>query len=180
MLALYHLLRGKASVDQMEGAGQILDEAEVTELPTARFAVIVGTALNPSRTQKVNGLTTRTLWGNIAAQLGGQDGYEIVKTADKKSVAPRRKRSHHASQPIRSRHHPHRRISRVYPQHIRCQWLTRRFIRREPHLRAVLDRSSQKFRTESTRRFNSRIRHRNRRRGRASSTGSDSAHHWEA
>ena len=88
MLALYHLLRGEASVTQMEGAGQILDEAEVTELPTAHFAVIVGTALNPSRTQKVNGITTRTLWGNIAAQLGGQDGYEIVKAADKKRVAP--------------------------------------------------------------------------------------------
>ncbi|MCY3721684.1 MAG: DUF499 domain-containing protein [Candidatus Poribacteria bacterium] len=88
MLALYHLLRGEASVDQMEGARQILNEAEVPELPTARFAVIVGTALNPSRTQKVNGITTRTLWGNIAAQLGGQEGYTIVKAADKKRVAP--------------------------------------------------------------------------------------------
>ena len=63
MLALYHLLRGEASVDQMEGAGQILNEAEVNELPTARFAIIVGTALNPARTQKVNGIATRTLWG---------------------------------------------------------------------------------------------------------------------
>ena len=88
MLALYHLLRGEADVTQMEGAEQILNAADVTELPTARFAVLVGTALNPSRTQKVNGITTRTLWGNIAAQLGGQDGYAIIKTADKKSVAP--------------------------------------------------------------------------------------------
>ncbi|MXV82112.1 ATP-binding protein [Candidatus Poribacteria bacterium] len=88
MLALYHLLGGTVSVDQMEGARHILNEAEVSELPKARFAVIVGTALNPSRTQKVNGITTRTLWGNIAAQLGGQEGYTIVKAADKKSVAP--------------------------------------------------------------------------------------------
>ena len=88
MLALYHLLSGEASVAQMEGARQILDEADVTDLPTVRFAVIVGTNLNPSRTQKIKGITTRTLWGNIAAQLGGQDGYEIVKAADKKSVAP--------------------------------------------------------------------------------------------
>ena len=88
MLALYHLLRGEADVTQMEGAEQILNAADVNELPTARFAVIVGTALNPSRTKKVNGITTRTLWGNIAAQLGEQDGYAIIKTADKKSVAP--------------------------------------------------------------------------------------------
>ena len=88
MLALYHLLRGKASVAEMEGAERILNAAEVSKLPTARIAVIVGTDLNPSRPQDVNGITTRTLWGNIAAQLGGQEGYAIVKTADKKSVAP--------------------------------------------------------------------------------------------
>lgn len=88
MLALYHLFSGKASPEQMEEADSILHEAQVSELPAARIAVIVGADLNPSRTQKVNSITTRTLWGNIAAQLGGQDGYEIVKTADKKSVAP--------------------------------------------------------------------------------------------
>ena len=88
MLALYHLLRGEADVEQMEGAELILDAAEVTELPSVRFAVIVGTALNPTRTEKVQGITTRTLWGNIAAQLGGQEGYDIVKAADKNSVAP--------------------------------------------------------------------------------------------
>ena len=88
MLALYHLLSGKASIAQMEGAERIRDAAEVPELPTVRFAVIVGTDLNPARMQKVQGITTRTLWGNIAAQLGGQAGYEIVQAADKKSVAP--------------------------------------------------------------------------------------------
>ena len=88
MLALYHLFNGKASPEQMEGTGSILHEAQVSELPAARIAVIVGADLNPSRTQKVNSITTRTLWGNIAAQLGGQDGYDIVKAADKKSVAP--------------------------------------------------------------------------------------------
>ena len=93
-MALYHLLRGNASVDQTESAGQILEEAGVTKLPTARFAVIVGTVLNPSRTQKVNGITIRTLWGNIAAQLGGREGYTIVQAADKKSVAPVQMTSH--------------------------------------------------------------------------------------
>ena len=88
MLALYHLLRGKASVAEMEGTERILDAAEVPELPTAHFAVIVGTDLNPSRTQAVKGIKTRTLWGNIAAQLGGKEGYAIVQAADKKSVAP--------------------------------------------------------------------------------------------
>ena len=88
MLALYHLLTADVGIEQMDGAGQILEAADVDAIPTARFAVIVGTALDASRTQVVNGIETRTLWGNIAAQLGGAEGYAIVKTADEKSIAP--------------------------------------------------------------------------------------------
>ena len=112
----------------MEGARQILDEADVTDLPTVRFAVIVGTNLNPSRTQEIKGITTRTLWGNIAAQLGGQKGYEIVKAADKKSVAPGANDLTTLLNEFGPAIHPHRRISCVYTQHIRCQWLASRFV----------------------------------------------------
>ena len=88
MLALFHLLGQKARVDQMEGAESIIREAQENELPHARLAVIVGTDLNPSESRQVNGLTIRTLWGDIAAQLGGQGGYAIVRAADEKGVAP--------------------------------------------------------------------------------------------
>ena len=74
MLALFHLLGQEARVDQMEGAESIICDAQVSELPHARLAVIVGTDLNPSETRQVNGITVRTLWGNIAAQLGGSGG----------------------------------------------------------------------------------------------------------
>ena len=88
MLALFHLLSRKASPEQMEGAEVIINDAQMSELPDARLAVIVGTGLNPSRTRQVNGLTVRTLWGDIAAQLGGREGYAIVRAADEKGVAP--------------------------------------------------------------------------------------------
>lgn len=88
MLALYHLLSGKVTPDQMEGVEHILTEAQVSEVPDARIAVIVGTDLNPTVIRDVNGVNVRTLWGDIAAQLGGQEGYAIVKEADEKSVAP--------------------------------------------------------------------------------------------
>ncbi len=88
MLALYHLLSGKVTPDQMEGVEHILSEAQVSEVPDARIAVIVGTDLNPTVARDVNGINVRTLWGDIAAQLGGQEGYAIVKKADEKGVAP--------------------------------------------------------------------------------------------
>lgn len=88
MLALFHLVDRNASIDQMEGTESIIGDAGVSELPHARLAVIAGTSLNPTETRQVNGITVRTLWGDIAAQLGGQKGYEIVRTADEKGVAP--------------------------------------------------------------------------------------------
>ena len=88
MLALFHLLGQEARVDQMEGAESIIRDAQVSKLPHARLAVIVGTDLNPSETRQINGITVRTLWGDIAAQLGGQEGYAIVRAADEKGVAP--------------------------------------------------------------------------------------------
>ena len=88
MLALFHLLGQQARVDQMEGAENILCDAQVSKLPYVRLAVIVGTDLNPSETRQINGITVQTLWGDIAAQLGGQEGYAIVRAADEKGVAP--------------------------------------------------------------------------------------------
>ena len=88
MLALFHLLGQNAGVDQMEGTEGIIRDAQVSKLPDARLAVIVGTNLNPSVTRQVNGITVGTLWGDIAAQLGGQKGYAIVRAADEKGVAP--------------------------------------------------------------------------------------------
>ena len=88
MLALFHLVGRNASIDQMEGTESIIGHAGVSELPHARLAVIAGTSLNPAETRQVNGITVRTLWGDIAAQLGGKEGYAIVRAADEKSVAP--------------------------------------------------------------------------------------------
>ena len=88
MLALYHLLGRGAGIEQMEGTEDILHEAGEDELPAARLAVIVGADLSPSESRRVNGIAVRTLWGNIAAQLGGREAYNVVKAADKNSVAP--------------------------------------------------------------------------------------------
>ena len=88
MLALFHLLGRKVSINEMEGTETIIADAGVSELPQARLVVIAGTSLNPAQARQINGITVRTLWGDIAAQLGGQDGYAIVRTADEKGVAP--------------------------------------------------------------------------------------------
>ncbi|MFN2137709.1 MAG: ATP-binding protein, partial [Candidatus Promineifilaceae bacterium] len=58
------------------------------DLPEANRAVLVGTALNPSNPRIYPDATTQTLWGELAYQLGGKEGYDMVALADQKGVSP--------------------------------------------------------------------------------------------
>ena len=95
LLALYHLLRGRAPLARLRGASELLAEAGIGQPPPARVAVVVGTAVNPTRERRppnLPGITIRTLWGEIAAQLAEQAGdpalYDRVRTADRRGVPP--------------------------------------------------------------------------------------------
>ena len=95
MLALYHMLRGKAPIVKLPGLKAVLDEAGVKAPTICRVAVLVGTALDPSKSRRepqLPGVTINTLWGEMAAQLAVDSGvpkiYDYIKEADKKGVAP--------------------------------------------------------------------------------------------
>ena len=72
MLALYHLMRGRVSLDKISNIKPVLKRAGISTLPKANVAVLVGTALNPTRSKRpgnMPGITINTLWGEMAAQL---------------------------------------------------------------------------------------------------------------
>lgn len=95
MLALYHMMRGRVSIDKIPSIRPVLEEAGVGVLPKANVAVLVGTVMDPTkakRPQNMPGITINTIWGEMAAQLAESAGdlklYEFVKEADKKGVSP--------------------------------------------------------------------------------------------
>lgn len=95
LLALYHMSRGGVPLAKMPNLKAVLDEAGFTALPKANVAVLVGTALDPSRSKRptnLPGVTINTVWGEMAAQLaisaGKPELYDFVKEADKKGVSP--------------------------------------------------------------------------------------------
>lgn len=54
-----------------------------------RRAVFVGTQISPGNPHtKPDGTVVRTLWGEIAWQLGGKEGYKLVKDDDERATNP--------------------------------------------------------------------------------------------
>ena len=92
LLAVYHLAGAIADALNIPGVADILAEEglEASELPSSvTRAVLVGTALSPHRlVDKPDGTTVRTLWGEMAWQLGGPEGYSLVSGEDEAGVDP--------------------------------------------------------------------------------------------
>ena len=96
MLALYHLLKGQVPLSRIEAyVRPVLQGAGISTLIKTRIAVIVGTAIDPSKSRRpanFPGMTINTVWGEIAAQLAESAGnlklYDIVREADRKGVSP--------------------------------------------------------------------------------------------
>ena len=88
MLALYHLASGEPAAN-MPGIESLLKAAGIDRPVKANRAVLVGTALGPAQPRvKPDGVTVNTLWGELAWQLGGADGYGMVRGDDEKGVSP--------------------------------------------------------------------------------------------
>lgn len=88
MLALYHLFSG-ANPGELAGVDAVLAEAGVKSLPRAKCVVLVGNKISPGNpVTKADGTVVRTLWGELAWQLGGKQAYSRVKADDEKATNP--------------------------------------------------------------------------------------------
>jgi predicted AAA+ superfamily ATPase len=88
MLALYHLLSG-ADASRLLGVEELLATAGVERLPTARRVVLVGNKISPGNpSRKPDGTVVRTLWGELAWQLGGAAAYARVAEDDALATSP--------------------------------------------------------------------------------------------
>ena len=88
MLALYHLFSGTAS-GELDGIDPVLQKAEATELAAVRRVVLVGNKISPGNpVTKPDGTVIRTLWGELAWQLGGKKAFARVAADDEKATSP--------------------------------------------------------------------------------------------
>ena len=74
LLALYHLLKKPNEVSKLPQIKDLVAAAGLQQIPPASVACLVGTALNPT--------SSRTFWGEMAFQLGGEKLYRMVARSD--------------------------------------------------------------------------------------------------
>lgn len=88
MLAVYHLANRQCALGDLSGIPALLDHAGVMDVPTAKVAVLDGTAHAPGQPWKHGKQAIRTLWGEMAWQLGGAEGFSLVQEADANGTSP--------------------------------------------------------------------------------------------
>jgi len=89
LLALYHLFSGAIGFSEIPGGEHILKEVgQIDDRITANRVVIVGTAFSATEPRVYADVTTHTMWGDIAYQLGGANAYKVIENADLTAVAP--------------------------------------------------------------------------------------------
>jgi predicted AAA+ superfamily ATPase len=88
MLALYHLFSGIAPTE-LAGIDAVMHEAGASRVPTARRVVLVGNKISPGNpSTKPDGTVVRTLWGELAWQLGGKKAFARVQADDENATSP--------------------------------------------------------------------------------------------
>ena len=96
MLALYHMFSGTAA-SVLPGVDELLVSSGASELPSVNRVVLVGNRISPgSPAKKPDGTEVRTLWGELAWQLGftagglteAQRAFDLVRADDENATNP--------------------------------------------------------------------------------------------
>lgn len=88
MLAVYHLATRSCPLSDLAGVPGLIKQAGLMDVPQAKVAVLDGTDMGPNQPRKHGKQTVNTLWGEMAWQLGGDEGLALVKEADVSGTSP--------------------------------------------------------------------------------------------
>ena len=89
LTTLFHLATNGEKAKTWKGVDAILKKADVSQVSQSNVAVFVGTEFDVIRGRGGDGEPVRkTPWGEIAWQLCGQKGFDLVAEHDAKGIAP--------------------------------------------------------------------------------------------
>lgn len=89
LISLYHTVKYSRDFRNMEAVRHILAPEDMPQFDDAKVAVFTQNTVSVVNGHQVeDGIVTHTLWGELAWQLGGREGYEHVRQADEQRIAP--------------------------------------------------------------------------------------------
>jgi len=89
LITLYHLARLGKKLTNLSSVSELIDVTGIPGFETANVAVFTNKTTDPTQGHTVNGTRIRTIWGELAWQLAGKEGYEIVRENDQQQIAPK-------------------------------------------------------------------------------------------
>jgi len=89
LISIYHIIKSGAKLLESESCANILQDGVKPNFEGAKVAVFTNNTTDVSQGRITSeGITINTLWGEIAYQLGGVEGYKKVKQNDEERIAP--------------------------------------------------------------------------------------------
>ncbi len=85
LIALYHLVKNKVNNPRIV---EFVDPSFIPKEHLDRVACIVGNDMDVENGINHGDVTTYTIWGEIAYQLGGKEAYQILRESDVNRIAP--------------------------------------------------------------------------------------------
>lgn len=88
LISLYHLIKAGKRVTSWELTSDIIDEIGQPQFDNANIAVFTNTTNDPTQGRTDGDIHIKTIWGELAWQLGGKEAYEIVRMNDENRTSP--------------------------------------------------------------------------------------------
>jgi hypothetical protein len=89
LISLFHLAKWGKRATKSEHTKELLAATGEPEFESANIAVFTNTTNDPAQGRKIDEITIRTLWGELAYQLGGKEAYEMIRVNDEKLASPK-------------------------------------------------------------------------------------------
>lgn len=89
LIALYHLAKLGSKGTAYQYTKDLYATTGEPTFSSAHLAVFTNSTNDPVQGRVVDGLHLRTLWGELAFQLGGKEAYDIIRLNDEQRVAPK-------------------------------------------------------------------------------------------
>lgn len=90
LISLFHLVKLADKCNSLPALSRLIAKTGSVQFNSANVAVFTNATNDPIQGREVEpGLRVKTIWGELAYQLGGKDAYEKIRENDEKQTAPK-------------------------------------------------------------------------------------------